>query len=138
MKNVFINKNINHNLGLFNPIYFSQSEGRFLIEQFYNIYAHIEKRIHNYENLKLDLQTELESNKTIKEDNQELSSRVASLSELDKKKVIQEARYKEVKGKYDSLIKTKDQIAEIENRIRELTKKIQPSINTLPFLMAFE
>ncbi|MFM2394163.1 MAG: ATPase, partial [Bacteroidota bacterium] len=84
-----------------------------------------------YESLQLDLQTELESNKTIKEDNQELSNRIAILSELDKKKMIQDTRYKKVKGEYDTLINTKNEISQIEARIGELSLKIEPSRKTL-------
>ena len=84
-----------------------------------------------YESLKLDLQTELESNKAIKEDNQELSNRIAILSELDKKKMLQDTRYKKVKGEYDTLINTKNEISQIEARIGELSLKIEPSRKTL-------
>lgn len=84
-----------------------------------------------YESLKVDLQTEQDSNKSIKDENAELVKRIDKIRQLENEKIIQNAKHSEVKNEYDGLVKTKNQIIEIKARINELTLKIEPSRNAL-------
>jgi DNA repair exonuclease SbcCD ATPase subunit len=69
-----------------------------------------------YENLKTDLLNELDANKAIKDEQIELETRIKTLRALESQKVIQDAKYREVKGKYDSLVRVQNQILEIEEK----------------------
>ncbi len=84
-----------------------------------------------YENLKIDLVNELGANKAIKDEQIELETRIKTLRALESQKVIQDAKYREVKGKYDSLVRVQNQILEIEEKIKQLASKIQPSSKLL-------
>jgi DNA repair exonuclease SbcCD ATPase subunit len=84
-----------------------------------------------YENLKTDLLNELDANKAIKDEQIELETRIKTLRALESQKVIQDAKYREVKGKYDSLVRVQNQILEIEEKIKQLASKIQPSSKLL-------
>ena len=84
-----------------------------------------------YENLKTDLLNELDANKAIKDEQIELETRIKTLRALESQKVIQDTKYREVKGKYDSLVRVQNQILEIEEKIKQLTSKIEPSSKLL-------
>jgi DNA repair exonuclease SbcCD ATPase subunit len=84
-----------------------------------------------YENLKIDLVNELGANKAIKDERIELENRIKTLSDLATKKVIQDAKYNEVKAKYDLLVQTQAQIVRIETSIEQITSKIEPSRTSL-------
>lgn len=84
-----------------------------------------------YENLKIDLVNELDANKAIKDERIELENRIKTLSDLATKKVIQDAKYNEVKAKYDLLVQTQAQIVKIETSIEQITSKIKPSRKSL-------
>lgn len=84
-----------------------------------------------YENLKTDLLNELDANKAIKDEQIELETRIKTLGALESQKVIQDTKYREVKGKYDSLVRVQNQILEIEEKIKQLTSKIEPSSKLL-------
>jgi len=84
-----------------------------------------------YENLKIDLVNELGANKAIKDERIELENRIKTLSDLATKKVIQDAKYNEVKAKYDLLVQTQAQIVRIETSIEQITSKIEPSRKSL-------
>ena len=84
-----------------------------------------------YENLKTDLLNELDANKAIKDEKIELENRIKTLSDLATKKVIQDAKYNEVKAKYDLLVQTQAQIVRIETNIEQITSKVEPSRKSL-------
>ncbi|MFZ9220894.1 MAG: AAA family ATPase [Sediminibacterium sp.] len=84
-----------------------------------------------YENLKIDLVNELGANKAIKDERIELENRIKTLSDLATKKLIQDAKYNEVKAKYDLLVQTQAQIVRIETSIDQITSKIEPSRTSL-------